>query len=462
MSAARLAIRALQLRFDRVVGSQLKLNIVSGLGANILSALITVVGYRLYLNYLGYERYGLWLILSTVLIMVQLGNFGISPALLKLVAEDFANHDIAGVYRYITSAVFALSLGGALLVCVIWLFRSPIVALFGLKGESYLIVYSMLPYLSCVSVYVIMIDALNAALGGLGRYDLVNYSQTASQVVSLCVTLIGLQMGWSLWSFVAGNAAAYVFLNIVSLVLIRSITRSGRLSDIAVDQKRLVRLLKFGSWVFSGSVVGMLVNPINRVLISRFIGVSAIPIYDIAYTGTMKIRNFLEIGFRPLLPALSSLQASGSEAIHQRLVSAEKAGSRFILYWGTALHVIMFIGAEWALKLWLGPRFSPALPPAFRIMLVGAYCSLWAVQAYYTLLAFGRSMHVLMCFVIQLALDVGAIYLIAFLHRGGPMSTADVATGASIGLAGVTLYLRWQSRRLRTEYRENCEAVTLK
>jgi O-antigen/teichoic acid export membrane protein len=452
-------VAALPSRFRQIATSQFRLNIVSGFAANIVSALITFLGYRIYLNYLGYERYGLWLILSTVLLMVQLGNFGISPAVLKFVAEDFANEDVAGVYRYITSALTALAVGGTVIVTCIWLLRSSITTIFGLSGQGYQFVYGMLPYIAVLSVYVIMVDTLNAALAGLGRYDMVNYTQTASQAISLCVTVFGLQMGWDLWSFVAGSASAYFFLNVCSVLLIRRFTKAARLRDCTVDRTRLIRVLQYGGWVFSGSVIAVLVNPINRVLVSRFIGVAALPIYDIANTGTMKIRNFLEVGFRPLTPALSKLQASGCNAVFERLVSAERTGSRFVLYWGTALHVAVFAIAGWGLQVWLGPRFSATLPSAFRIFLVGSYISLWSVQAYYTLLGLGRSKHVLISFVIQLVLDVGVIYSIAVLRHGTKLSLNDVAVGAAAGLTGITIYLRWQSRRVRIEYREQCEAA---
>jgi O-antigen/teichoic acid export membrane protein len=192
--------------------------------------------------------------------------------------------------------------------------------------------------------------------------------------------------------------------------------------------------------------------------VARFIGVAALPLYDMANTGTMKIRNFLEVGFRPLTPALSKLQASGCDAVYQRLVSAERAGTRFVLYWGTAFYVAVFALAGWALHAWLGPRFSPALPSVFRILLVGTYFSLWSVQAYYTLLGLGRSKHVLISFLIQLVLDVGVIYAIAVLRHGTPLSLNDIAVATAVGLTGITIYLRWQSRRVRMEYLEQCQS----
>ncbi len=73
-----------------------------------MSTVVIGIAYPVYLHFLGYEQYGLWLVLSTILVMAQLGNLGISPALLKLVAEDFAVGDIDGVYKYISCGMLSL------------------------------------------------------------------------------------------------------------------------------------------------------------------------------------------------------------------------------------------------------------------------------------------------------------------------------------------------------------------
>ena len=95
---------------------------MSSLGTALLSTLVIGIAYPVYLHYLGYEQYGLWLLLSTVLTMAQLGNLGVSPALVKLVAEDFAAMDVDGVYRYIGCSLLSLLASGVvLLIGVLWL-----------------------------------------------------------------------------------------------------------------------------------------------------------------------------------------------------------------------------------------------------------------------------------------------------------------------------------------------------
>ena len=46
-----------------------------------------LIAYPVYLGFLGYEKYGLWLTLATVLSFSQLGKLGINHAVIKVVAE---------------------------------------------------------------------------------------------------------------------------------------------------------------------------------------------------------------------------------------------------------------------------------------------------------------------------------------------------------------------------------------
>jgi O-antigen/teichoic acid export membrane protein len=97
--------------------SQLAKNVVSGPASSLVSMTTLAVTYPLYLHYLGYERYGLWLVLSTVISFAQLCNFGFGPAVAKLVAEEKARNRYDAIGTYVGTALMtvAVSGGGALL-----------------------------------------------------------------------------------------------------------------------------------------------------------------------------------------------------------------------------------------------------------------------------------------------------------------------------------------------------------
>jgi hypothetical protein len=73
--------------------SQLRQNILSGVFAAGLQAVSNLVPYPVYIYHLGYDLYGTWLILATLITLMQLGTAGVSPAISQLVAEAYARHE---------------------------------------------------------------------------------------------------------------------------------------------------------------------------------------------------------------------------------------------------------------------------------------------------------------------------------------------------------------------------------
>jgi O-antigen/teichoic acid export membrane protein len=438
--------------------SQLRINIITSMGSTVLSTLVMAIAYPLYLHFLGYQQYGLWLVLTTVLTMAQVGNFGISPALIKLVAEDYAAGDIDGVYKYISSGLLSLLLSGTLLVCGVLLLRVPIIGLFGISGDNARVAYGLLPYVGLLSAYLLMADAVNSALAGLGRYDLVSYSQLGGQVITVGSAVALFKTGYGIWSLLIANALDAVFLTVVSLALIRQSTRSGFWFRLSWDRQRLRRILNFGSWVFGASIVNTVITPLNRLFITRFAGIAAVPVFDIAFVSCFKVRSLFESGFRSLAPEFSSLSVLNPGGAHQRVSATDRKGLR-ALYLGTPVYLAIFLFCGWGLKLWLRGRFTPELPDVFRIMLVGTYASMWGLQPWYALLGFGRSRHILISNIVQAVANISFVLLWPVVtHRSATLIT--VTLGTSAGLFFSMLYLRWQGKRLKFSLAAPAEAYT--
>ena len=66
------------------------------------------VSYPFYIGRLGYRTYGIWIALSVIISMAQLGNLGMSQALVKRVAENFEKRRFEEIGRFYTSAVVVI------------------------------------------------------------------------------------------------------------------------------------------------------------------------------------------------------------------------------------------------------------------------------------------------------------------------------------------------------------------
>jgi O-antigen/teichoic acid export membrane protein len=106
-------------------GKHIKLTVFTGLIARASSMLMTIVSVPLTLNYLGPERFGLWMTVTSVISMLAFADFGIGNGLLTVVAEASGRDDQVAIRRYITSAFAILVLIAVFILAAFFLFIFP-------------------------------------------------------------------------------------------------------------------------------------------------------------------------------------------------------------------------------------------------------------------------------------------------------------------------------------------------
>lgn len=370
--------------------SQLRINMASGVVTTVVNVVVLAIAYLVYLHFLGYEKYGVWLVLATVLSFAQLGNLGISQAIMKLVAEEHGRGNIEAIQQYVATAIVILTMTGAAILLVILAFKTQIASAFKLTGENARMVLWLLPYIGCLSIYAFIVQTLNATLSGLGRMDLANYTQALGRIVNVVTAGCLLYRSHGIESLLIGNTLSYVFIHIASLILILRIVhiRFFRIGNL--DKKRFIRLLRFGGGIFGGLLITMFVSPFNKLMLSRYAGVSSIPIYEIAYNGSRQVRTLIEVGFRAFMPEVSRLSRDKAKKATDRISQIYRRAMKLIFLFGFPIYGILAIFAPLLLRLWLGDKYVEILPDIFRIMLAGTFLTLLGVPAYYITIGFGR------------------------------------------------------------------------
>lgn len=431
-----------RLFINRFLTSQLRINMASGTATTILNVFVTAIGYPAYLYFLGYEKYGVWLVLSTVMNFAQLTNLGIGPAVMKLVAEAKGKGNTRQIEQYVTTAIACLSVSGIIALTIILLFKYDIISLFKLTDGDADVAERLLPYVGVLTIYVFIVQAFNAGLSGLGRMDLSNYSTIIGRVVALLVSILFLSGGYGVVSLLIGSAFSYLFINVLTLSLLHRLGDFVFLKKSNIKKESFRRLLSFGGDMFGSSIVSMLLSPFNRLIISRYVGVSSVPVYEIAFNGAMQVRSLFEAGFRAIAPEVSRLSAkSGNELFHE----IRRINRRAVrLAWGIGLPLWAFliILISPLLKIWLGVRFIEVMSPVFRIMLFGTFISLLSCPAFYILIGLGLTKHILIGNILQSCIN--AILISALIVLGIKVTLVNISVAVILGMAGGASYLIWK------------------
>jgi len=432
---------------QRLFHSQLRINMASGVITAVINTVVLAIGYPIYLHFLGYEQYGLWLVLSVVLTVAQLGSLGIGPAVTKLVAEDYGRGDVEGIHHYVTTALALLCLSGSLVLILMLLFESSIVAAFKLTDANAQIAISLIPYIGILSVYVFAVQVPNAVLSGLGRMDLANYIQTASRIVGVTAATVLLYKGIGVAGLLIGNALSHLVTHVLSLVYIRRITKLRALRLENLDWTRCKRLLCIGGNVFGASLISMLFNPFNKLMLSRYAGVASVPVYEIAFTGSMQVRSLIDSGLRAIIPEVSRIGAEMTGKAKDRISQVYRHSMRLVFLAGIPIYAGVTILAPLLLKRWLGDSFVETLPGAFRIMLIGtSFTSLVGGLPYYVIMGCGKVRRLIVSNLI--AAGCNCLLVVAYGSISGHLSAHSIGWCMAASCVVSTAYLVNEVRRL--------------
>jgi O-antigen/teichoic acid export membrane protein len=275
--------------------------------------------------------------------------------------------------------------------------------------------------------------------------DLANWAQSAGRIAAVTTASSLLYSGRGIESLLIGNVFSYVLVHITTIIVIRRIADIRLLRIGNLSGRCCKRLLGFGLGLFGGSVISMLLSPFNKLMLSRYAGVSTIPVYEIAYSGSMQVRALIAVGLRALMPEVSRIGANMTGYAKDRIAQLNYRAIKLILLFGLPVYAGLFVFSTFLFRIWLGERFVEALPGAFRIMLIATFASLLCVPAYYTLLGLGRVTQCFYSYAIQAGANVFVVLLAIITTRS--LSVMHVVWAALIAMGMTSAYLIWQNRR---------------
>ena len=429
--------------FSALFGSQLRQNMSSGVIRAVINAAVLLVSYPLYLHYLGYEKFGLWSILTTVLSFAQISNIGIAQAVTKLTAEEYGRNNKKAIQAYIVMALTILIISGTTVVVPMLIFKTQIVALFKLSPANGQIVSWLLPYIALLSLYVLFVQVFNATVMGLGRMDLANSIQLIGQVLSVGSAVFLLWMGNGIESLLIGSALSYLFIHIVSLIIIKRITGLHFFEKSYWKRGYLKRLLHFGAGVSGSSLLSLLVEPFTKLMLSRHVGVTAVPIFEISFRAAVQIRALFESGLSAIMPEISRLSGSVSKQAWQRIRQITIRAMKLVVSVSFPFYTFVFIAAEFLLKLWLRQQYRPELTSAFRIMLIASFFSLAGVPAFHTIMGFGKVRYCLIANSISALGNAVILISICYLPVALTVNRAGLGLSVVFGLSSIYLIYKF-------------------
>ncbi|MHB1132148.1 MAG: lipopolysaccharide biosynthesis protein [Chloroflexota bacterium] len=331
-------------------------------GAKFVSVLTMLVSVPLTLNYLGVERYGMWMTISSVIAMLAFADLGIGNGLLNAVAEANGKDDREAARRYVSSAFFLLG-GLALLLTVSFAITYPLLPwprLFNVSSPLAAVEAgpAMAVFVACFLV--------NLPLGVVQRVQLGYQEGFANSLwaafgslLGLAATLlvIALQGGlpWLVLAFSGGPVLA-TLLN--AWVLFGRRRAWLRPSLEVANRSAGLQVLRIGLLFFVLQVAVALAYSSDNLIAAWVIGLDAVAQYSVPTRMFAVVTMVVALPLSPLWPAYGEAIARG-DAGWVRNTLLRSTGMAALMAGFPVLLLVVF-GAR-IVDLWVGPGLTPSL-----------------------------------------------------------------------------------------------------
>lgn len=359
--------RALERR-RRVV-----LSALASATAKVLSVVTLLITVPLTLNYLGAERYGMWMIISSLIAMLSFADLGMGNGLLNSVAQAHGRSDLVAIRRFISSG-FTILTAVASLVLV-----------------SFAVVY---PWLTWAKVFnatsalaqseagpalatFVFFFALNIPLGVVGRVQ-AGLQQAFRASLWQCVgSLLGLAsmlvviyseagLPWLVASAFGAQAIAAVCNTVQYFGRSRTDLRP-RMAD--VSRGAVKHIANTGMLFLVLQIVSAVAYSSDNLVIAQRLGASSVTEYAIPEKLFSLIAMAIAIMLAPLWPAYGEALARGDL---QWVRNAFRRSLLVALGLASAMSLALVFAAPRLISLWVGQTVEPPL-----LLLVGL--GLWKI-----------------------------------------------------------------------------------
>lgn len=323
-------------------------------GVALLSMLL-VTPYCLHV--LGTELFGIWALAAVVISYAQLSDFGIGESVVKYAAEYYARRD-APALNHLVNTVLVAYLLLALLFGSLLLLALPFIARDILLIPPQFLDEAILVFRLSVGIFFI-----NMVMGVFASLIIATQQVGYATSVNICSTCLGalgtfyfLGQGFGLLGLVATNAIVALFVAILNLLLAYRLVPGLHFSLLRWADRGTFRQVFGYSWkVQTSNLAQLLVFQLDRVLLSRYLGLEAVAFYEIGSNIAMYARTFVMTLFSPMIPAAAALHAQAEQEV---LVGLYRRSFKFAALIAIPCCLLVVGLAQPFIRVWMGEGFA--------------------------------------------------------------------------------------------------------
>jgi O-antigen/teichoic acid export membrane protein len=280
---------------------------VSGMAQVLINSLLILAIVPLAIKALGVEWFGVFTLLSLISNLGAVANLGLNGSLVKYLSEQGrcteSNRDIVVGFLLLSTAVVVLSLFA---LCAEGFTMNLILQI--PSSHTTVATRWCFRWMVFANAFVLLGQIPSAVLDALGLVYLTNWFQVLFAVLNKGVLIVVL-----LVSPTFELLGASMFFSTIVWLLYLSIVAKRRWGTLALTPRTMLlkqtvtKHLSYGGRIYLAGLLGLVFEPMNKVLIARFLGLPFVVSFDVALRVKSFLVSMLERLLYPLLPKMASI-----------------------------------------------------------------------------------------------------------------------------------------------------------
>jgi O-antigen/teichoic acid export membrane protein len=292
-----------------------------------------------------------------VLLSVFVGSFalldlGLGFSFVKFVAQFRSSGDFTRINGVLSTGLIFYAAFGALILTL------------GILLEPLL--FQAFRIGTVPTAYVLVLGAfavgnfgglLLSVLRGLQRMDQSNMVEMVMAVPHVVGTVLVLESGMGITGLALNALVVSILTVFTAAWRLRLVEPRVRL-DTALDRPLARQLFAYGVRLQVGRLGALICFQVDKLIISRFLGVASVSFYEVSSRLTLFMRALPLVMISALIPTVSELEARGEKA---QVLKTYFLAARYIVIVTVGLVAFVILEAGSLLFLWLGPGFEQSV-----------------------------------------------------------------------------------------------------
>jgi len=331
------------------------LSTLASVAAKTISVGTSLISIPLALHYLGTERYGMWMTMSSLVAMLSFADFGIGNGVLNAVAHAHGRDQVGEMRDYISSGFFVLSIIAAF-VLLLFALAYPFVhwyRIFNVKfpGAQADAGPALAVLITCFAL-AIPFSIVQRAQMGLQKGFAASLWQCFGSMLGLVGVIVAIHFRAGLAWLVAGFAGAPLMASLLnSLVFFGWQQREIAPSPAHISRKGVFRIAHIGMLFFLLQITVALTFTADNIIIAQLLGATAVAQYSVPEKLFSIVSTVLSMMLMPLWPAYGEALARGDRAWARRTL---KRSLLAVLGFSALCSAFLMAAAPQIIHLWIG------------------------------------------------------------------------------------------------------------